>query len=471
MVSATESGFLAEIESCKDMWRSIDLRIVAIRDSGVGWRSEGLRATLLADETITLREDLPEHPDILAIHQNWPIDYLGDLFAMLDSGALAIGRETIVVKQFAGNDQWQPLSTFWIRRYDRAASRAKFGLDWRTVVLEAYETTGGAPNWQRAREFLDGQLQVSNPPWNGVADLRHAFLGQPADEATRWDLRWVEVVAPIEVRFGNRSVVEGAELKLHTEAASTVAGKDVVAGILVTRGDETVARRRIVFRNRDRPFPKSGVFGRVSLPREFSSVLCTLAYRGNSADRLSLYGTSSGDERLQWTVFGAAVGGPSDLLEALQSDAARGDPFEHAVATLFHLLGFVTAHYGRNTFPRGGDLPDIVAFAPDRNWFLVVECTARDLDYGAVVSKLVTRTQEIRATAPDFEVQPVLVVKQPRETVLATARDVAIRERVALLTEDNIRDLVGLAIANLPPDKVKDFLVGLIPSPDPFGRR
>src|SRR5207245_5853287 len=99
---------------------------------------------------------------------------------------------------------------------------------------------------------------------------------------------------------------------------------------------------------------------------------------------------------------------------------------------LLHLLGFVTAHYGRNTFSRGGDLPDIVAFAPDRNWFFVVECTTRDLDYGAVVSKLVTRTQEIRAAAPGFDAQPVLVVKQPRETVLATAREVATRERVAI---------------------------------------
>jgi len=452
------------------MWRSIDLRIVAIRESG-GWRNEALRATLRTDESVALREDLPEHPDVLAIHQSWPIDHLGGLFGMLDSGALVIGPETIAVKQFVGNDQWQPLSTYWVRGYDRAESRAKFGLDWRTVVLQAYEATGRKPNSQRIREILDGQLQVGNPPWNGVVDLRHSFLGQPADEAARVDLKFVEVVAPIAVRFGAKSVVEGAELKLHAEAASTVAGKDVVAGILVTRGDETVARRRMVFRNRDRPFPETGVFARIRLPPEFSGVFCTLAYRGNSTDHVSLYGTSSGNERLQWAVFGAAVGGPGDLLEALQSDDARGDPFEHAVATLFHLLGFVTAHYGRNTFDRGGDLPDIVAFAPDRNWFLVVECTSRDLDYGAVVSKLVTRTQEIRVASSGFDAQPVLVVKQPRETVLATARDVAIRERVVIVTEDNIRDLVGLAIANLPPDKAKDFLIGLIPSADPFGRR
>src|SRR2546425_12475045 len=102
---------------------------------------------------------------------------------MLDSGAVVIGRETIAVKQFVGNDQWQPVSTYWVRGYDRAESRARFGLDWRTLVLQAYEAAGGQPNWQRNREILDGQLQVGNPPWNGAADLRHAFLGQPADEA------------------------------------------------------------------------------------------------------------------------------------------------------------------------------------------------------------------------------------------------------------------------------------------------
>src|SRR3989442_1098349 len=111
MASASESGFLKEIESCEDMWRSIDLRIVAIRESRVGWRCEGLRATFRPAETVTPREDLPEHPDVLAIHQSWPIDRLGDLFRMLDSGALVIGHETITVKQFVGNDQWQPLSS------------------------------------------------------------------------------------------------------------------------------------------------------------------------------------------------------------------------------------------------------------------------------------------------------------------------------------------------------------------------
>ena len=454
------------------MWQSIDLRVLAIRDPRVGWRNEGLRALLLPDQALNLTQGLPAHPELLALHELWPIDRLEDLIRMLDVGELSIGGETIHVKEYAGGDnQWRPLGSYWVPARDRAESRAKTGLDWRTVLLQAYDSSGFPPNWQRAREVLDSQLQVGEPPWNGVTDLRHGFLGQSADDAVRHDLKWVEVVAPIMVRFGTQNTVEGATLKLQAEAAPRVIGDDVVAGLFAMRGDQTLSKRRVAFRNRGRSFPKEGVIRRVAVPSEFSSIACVLTYRGLPSDRLQLLGTVSGTERVQWAVFGATVGSPGELLEALLSDAASGDRFEHAVATLFHLLGFVTSHPGQNTFGRGGDLPDIIAFAPERNWLLVIECTARDLDYGAVVAKLVTRSREIQSAVPEFDAMPVLVVRKPRDVVMATASSNAIRERVAILTSDEFNDFLQLAIANLPPDKVRDFLVGLIPSEPPFGRR
>src|SRR5207302_1509957 len=145
----------------------------------------------------------------------------------------------------------------------------------------------------------------------------------------RSDLRWVEVVAPIMVRFGVQLTVEASTLRLHVEGANTVKGKDVVAGIFVTRGDETIDRHRAVFRNRGQSFPKAGVTRRVQMSPEFSSIKCMLTYRGRPADSLQVLGSATGKEPVRWAVFGAAVGSPSDLQAALLSTASMGDRFEH----------------------------------------------------------------------------------------------------------------------------------------------
>lgn len=166
--------------------------------------------------------------------------------------------------------------------------------------------------------------------------------------------------------------------------------------------------------------------------------------------------------RPDWAAFSRHVGGPEELADALR--ARDGDPFEHAVAALLFLLGFATAHFGANTFRRGGDMPDMIAFAMMENWLLVVECTTRELDLPAKIAKLVTRTKEIQDVLGPYIAYPLLVTRQSRAEISKTALGDAARENVGLVTSDNFDDLVRFATEGQPIERIKDYLAKLIPS-------
>ena len=188
--------------------------------------------------------------------------------------------------------------------------------------------------------------------------------------------------------------------------------------------------------------------------------MTVLTYRKVSVDRRRMFKAASLAETRQWLAFRTFVGGPAELSETLKTTKG-GDPFEHAVSTLLHLLGFATGHYGQNTF--GGDMTDLFATYSDEGWSLVVECTIRELDLAAKIAKLVTRAKSVARTTPG-EVYPTLVTRQPRTDISDTAREDAAREKVILITGDDLDGLVQLA-AELPsPEKLRNHLLRLMPT-------
>ncbi len=457
--------FLRDIEPCINMWRFVDIRAQAVRHPSVGWRCESFRAVLVPYDKKIAFPGLPKLPDLLVVHEMWPIDRLAELVSMLQTGELELGGERIIAKRDAGNNTWQPISTFWLRTYDRGSARTRYDFDWKAIVLTGYEGTSAMADAQLVREMLDARLQgESDPPWDGIADVRRSFIGMPPDEVQRYDLASFEVVAPIMARFGLKTALDESNLILDVEFAPTADLKKARVSAFFTYGDETVYRLPIRL-DEERPLDgKDHMVVSVPIPGPCSGANCVLTYGGVQTDRRLLLRATSLTEHPHWAAFQAAVGGPEELLNALQT-ADGGDPFEHAVATLFHLLGFATGHFGQNTFRRGGDMADIVAFPPDQDWCLVIECTVRELDPGSKIAKLLTRTRDTEKVLPGVVVQPVLVIRHPRSDISKTARVDAADGRVALVTTDDLDGLVQLATEIPSSGKVKGHILRLVPSP------
>ena len=456
----TEGGrYFADLTPCLDIWKSIDLRIQAVKDEQLGWRCEILRATLIHEDWRAPSSWMkpPAIPDLLILHEYWPIARLHDLVSMLEAGDLLIAGEHVMVKRHVGNQQYSP-SSFYMRTFDRTEANQRYGLDWKTMVLSAWEGLSPSQERNRAREKIDSQLQSGDPPWDGIADVRRAFIGMTEDEARRSDFMSCEVLAPLFLRFGP-CTIEGDTLSLDFQIENTIHPADVGIAIMFLFGDQTVGRTRIVVGKGDHEVAGGHVKVSTDLPEIASSAMTILTYRRVAVDRKRLFKAASPAETRQWLAFRTFVGSPTELSEALRT-AKGGDPFEHAVSTLLHLLGFATGHYGQNTF--GGDMTDLYATYSDAGWSLVVECTVRELDLAAKIAKLVTRAKSIARTAPG-EVYPTLVTRQPRTDISDTAREDAAREKVILITGDDLDGLVQLATELPSPEKVRNHLLRLTP--------
>ena len=145
-----------------------------------------------------------------------------------------------------------------------------------------------------------------------------------------------------------------------------------------------------------------------------------------------------------------------------------GVPLEDAVATLFHLMGLPVVHYGRNTYPRGGDMADIVAFSEDGTVIFLVECTARAVDPSSDIAKLATRARELQNRVSNAVVQPVFWTQQRRAELIDPAIDVATRERVAIITLDELKDLMNVATRAPSASRAAQVISGLIPVKSTF---
>src|SRR3989454_9851095 len=128
-----------------------------------------------------------------------------------------------------------------MRTFDRTEANQRYGLDWKTMVLSAWEGLSPSQERNRAREKIDSQLQSGDPPWDGIADVRRAFIGMTEDEARRSDFMSCEGLAPLVLRFGP-CTVDGDTLSLDFQLEHTINPADVGIAIMSLFGDQTVDR-------------------------------------------------------------------------------------------------------------------------------------------------------------------------------------------------------------------------------------
>lgn len=136
--------------------------------------------------------------------------------------------------------------------------------------------------------------------------------------------------------------------------------------------------------------------------------------------------------------------------------------FEGAVATLYTLLGFTSAHYGRN--PKLQDGPDILASTPQGN-ICIMECTI-DIPHVNKLDKAAQRATKIReklkSKFPQFKIQPAVVTLLPREEAKIHF-DIASKHSIAVICREDLERHLQQIHFPLNPEMLFEEIVKLIP--------
>ena len=138
--------------------------------------------------------------------------------------------------------------------------------------------------------------------------------------------------------------------------------------------------------------------------------------------------------------------------------------FEGAVSTLYYLLGFFVANYGR--IPKLQQGPDIIVISPTGN-IGVIECTVGLLNENDKIDKLVQRTAIIKeklisAGYGDLQVQPAIVTWLSRDEVAANLK-IAGEHGIAVICNEEIKKLLSQVCLPPNPENIFQGLEGMVP--------
>ncbi len=454
-------SFSSLISRFRSDWSSIDLRIVAQRTRDGEWVCNAMRAVLGSQvPSAGRRFELPSNELILSIQHPLEATRLDELLHSLLDGKLEIDDKIIHVGYKEGSE-WRPAQSIFYRFYDRRQSFAKFGVNSATYSLTLWQTIAGILG--DMPDTIDASLRSASPPWDGLADLRQEFVGLPKDESLRTDAGTAEIVYPIGVHFSEVPKLEKNVIDVSFEATKMTDFHQLGVSVIANLGSGSLYRKRHSVERAE-----NGILGsykmKVSLPGEVSWAKLFLVYKGVDADRQDLYGKAVSETNPKRAASESLGYDPNSLHSLLTRP--KSNEMTKAVAILLFELGFQAVPYGFGD----RDVPDIVAFPTSGKWFLVIECTEREIDANGKLAKLVARTQKLRTVIPEFDSYPIVITSLGRTVLARSDLEKAGKEGIAVVSSDEIPQLLHMVVDDADSDQVLEYLLRLIPVSDLFSR-
>ncbi len=444
------SAFQQLISPLLQDWDAFEIRAIARKGESGDWVLNCTRVTLGQSEDINLGGDeLPDFKDLLLYYAVEPIQSLNRFLNKLGEGNLRVGETYIDLRR---PNSSPPVPSFYVRTMDRRTARDQVGIDFMCVVLRGGDSvTDRIP--REEFDTIDARLRASDPPWDGLPDLRQNFVGIDQESAIRRDWASVEIIAPIGVNLA-WSRVEGNDVTVEIGTRGNVRRKQTALSLVAKLSDGSISRLRHSFGEE------------VEDKKEFRTVFdlltslvwgtLLLTYRDIDADRLDIYGRTDPSENPRLGVLDELVGGADALLRGLED--SKGSRLEEWVTLLFHALGFSAARYG---FLSGG-VPDVLAYPESDKWLLVIECTAREPDLGGKLTKFSTRAKEL-SRLTGLLAYPVLITALDRALLNKTDLEKAAKELIAVVSADEVPTLTQLALVGEETTKIRNYLESLIP--------
>ncbi len=301
---------------------------------------------------------------------------------------------------------------------------------------------------------LDWELKAADVPFDNLDELLTQCalptLIQMGDSTT------LEVVARAPGMIGNGSIITNGEARIECRIAIALDIGRIRIGYKVFRRD-FVDRASVKGSALDRRQESGIKTGICRVPVGDASLLQAFL----SFDGVSLHQWWVTDPQKHLNSRHAIHQVFDEDLELLRRMLFKPETdkpyvFEGAVSTLYNLLGFSVANYGR--IPKLQKGPDIIAVTPVGN-IVVMECTVGLLDENDKLAKVVQRTKLIKEklTAAGYghlQIQSAIVTPLSRDEVAANL-DTAGKHSIAVICKENIEEL--LTQVSLPSNSERLF--------------
>ena len=445
--SANDANRFVDSVKSAGYWRSIDLRICAIR-RGRGWVNLVTRGFLDHRAVESIPAFSPaERSDFRAWQAVLPITDLPDLVHGIVSGKAKPGQSS--VQYVDGSDQ-PAVDTRYVFS-DLAASYRSAKYDpWSCHALLSH----GSSMWEVVRRTIPNPLDLDNlirsgaNAYDGLSDLVRSFCARPGGLDIQRTATVCELIAPLAVRFDRGEAASSPErvsVALRAAAEVFVATAELVW--TVGAAGEPPRHGSAMLDEREWADEGGALRSRLNIPIRKGDATATffLLIGGRCVDCVS---RPLADAGVNVRVRTHNVVDPDlrRFLEHLRPKSwNKGKEFEEAVGLLFLFLGFhVDPLYAQSGL---GDAVDSLAHDPASSVILAIECTVGPPDAKAKLSKLIARSAEMRKKLSDSEVIPVLATARPRAALSKAEVDKAEGDDIALLAREDLDGLWAVAQA------------------------
>lgn len=467
--------FKSTIGPFRDGWKSIDVRAVCVHmfDRWVNLGASAALSTKVVEKPKD-QELLPRFGGFGVFHDVYDAAALDDLLGQLEGGVFQISDKEIHFSRIEGQALKPSPPSFWFGMNRRSDPWGLGHFSFLNIVLKAGgERTDNLLNGHPeglTRETLDWRLRSLETPYDGLDDLFVDFLGVPKQP---WgpvsESAFVQVIAPIQLRFGDGSELSAGRVTIHVEAVGYERLDGVTIGIIALGGEGELQRTSHRLVNDDWAAVMGGLVTKKEVDvGEAASVIMLLSFRGNALDRLVLNDRSvllKNPRILAYTHFDKDLESLAKYLEGKGTDTARD--FEVGVGLLLHFCGFSVGAYGLVKSIQ--EEIDLVAFVPSSNDLVAVECTLKDLDVNAKLSKFSRRVKELRERLSEFRIVPLAFTTLEGAKIATTDLEKAKSDRIGVVAAEQIRELLRIAGRQAQPAEILAYLYGLIPGePGPF---
>lgn len=449
--------FLDALRETPDVWRSIDIRVIALHIDGE-WHNLVTRCRIdsrLVDEIPRLAQ-LPSN-DLLSCRQDVrDAGSLESLLVELRSGSFLVGGLRVNVKEF--NDETSlsgpPYQNGYARLGSResAASMLQKPQQFRAHILTITTSRGGRllTSLVRGGEGAIAQfLRSLDHPWDGVEGLARVALATPTD-ASRLYQPTLEFVAPLGVAFDTENTrLESGRLTLSVLAESLAAGRNCSVGYVAEFSDGAYLNGSVPLGSRRwKGRTVRSVSAQVKIGAA-TRVTLLLRLGSHIVDTIPISpvgGPWANTQAMCYLVLDPHIRVLRHVLARQETEALKAKDgareFEWAVARLLSLAGLHTD--ALDTLPGLQDAVDVLASMPDGAVVLAVECTLGALNTGkGKPSKLVNRVDELRRRleASGVEVFPIMATCRQRSSLSKGDVAYVAEDGVAVLAHDDLQQI------------------------------